>query len=78
MSQVVKSKIYQMLDTIKDKDILIQLMEDVAFYSSKKDIVDILTVNQLTELDAALTEADQNETITLDDFKNDMREWRKE
>ena len=67
-----------MLDTIKDKDILIQLMEDVAFYSSKKDIVDILTVNQLTELDAALTEADQNETITLDDFKKDMREWRKE
>lgn len=76
MSEVVKSKIYQLLDTIKDESILNQLMEDVTFYTSKKDEIDKLTPNQLSELDTAITEADNNETISLDDFKKDLHEWR--
>jgi CRISPR/Cas system CMR-associated protein Cmr5 small subunit len=76
MSEVVKSKIYQLLDTIKDESILNQLMEDVTFYTSKTDEIDKLTPNQLSELDAAITEADNNETISLDDFKKDLHEWR--
>ena len=76
MSEVVKSKIYQLLDTIKDESILNQLMEDVTFYTSKKDEIDKLAPNQLSELDTAITEADNNETISLDDFKKDLHEWR--
>ncbi len=76
MSEVVKSKIYQLLDTIKDENILNQLMEDVTFYTSKKDEINKLTPNQLSELDAAIKEADNNETISLDDFKKDLHEWR--
>lgn len=76
MSEVVKSKIYQLLDTIKDENILNQLMEDVTFYASKKDEVNKLTPHQLSELDAAIKEADNNETISLDDFKKDLHEWR--
>ncbi len=76
MSEVIKSKIYQLLDTIKDENILNQLMEDVTFYTSKKDEINKLTPNQLSELDAAIKEADNNETISLDDFKKDLHEWR--
>ncbi len=77
MSKAVKSKIVQMLEGIKDETILNQVMEDVAFYASKKDIVDELTPAQLKELDTAIEEADKKETISWDDFKKEMNEWRK-
>ena len=77
MSKAVKSKIYKMLEGIEDKTVLNQVMEDVAFYATKKDIVDELSPNQLKELDKAIEEADNKETIPWDDFKKEMNEWRK-
>ena len=66
-----------MLEGIEDKSVLNQVMEDVAFYATKKDIVDELSTNQLKELDKAIAEANNKETITWDDFKKEMNEWRK-
>jgi hypothetical protein len=77
MSKAVKSKIYQMLESIEDETVLNQVMEDVAFYASKKDIVDELDAGQLKELDKAIKEADNKETIDWSDFKKEMNEWRK-
>jgi len=77
MSDSVRSKIYEMLDGIKDETILKQVMEDLTFYASKKDITDDLTHEQLNELDIAIKDADNNETIPWDDFKKEMNEWRK-
>lgn len=76
MSNNVKSKIYQMLDEIEDENVLNQLMEDVAFYATKKDIVDDLSPAQKKELDKAIQEADNKETISWDEFKKEMGEWR--
>ena len=66
-----------MLEDIEDEIVLNQVMEDVAFYITKKDIVDELSTEQLKELDKAIAETDKNETITLDEFKKEMNEWRK-
>lgn len=77
MSKAVKTKIYQLLETIEDEAVLNQVMEDVAFYAAKKDAVDELTVTQLKELDKAIEEADNKETITWGDFKKEMKEWKK-
>jgi hypothetical protein len=77
MSKTVKSKIYRLLDDIEDEAILNQVMEDVAFYATKKDIVDQLAPGQLKELDKAIEEADNKETISWDDFKKEMKEWKK-
>ena len=77
MSKAVKSKIIQMLEDIEDETILNQVMEDVAFYATKKDIVDELNPTQLKELDKAIEEANNKETISWDDFKKEMNEWRK-
>jgi hypothetical protein len=77
MSNDIKLKIYQQLDDIKDETILNQVMEEVVFYTGKKDIIDNLTPEQLNELDTALKEADDNKTIPWDDFKKEMNEWRK-
>ncbi len=77
MSKTVKTKIYQLLEGIEDETVLNQVMEDVAFYATKKDVVDQLNTDQLKELDKAIEEADNKETISWDDFKKDMNEWRK-
>ena len=67
MSKAEKSKkIVELLDCIEDEVVLNQVMEDVAFYASKKDIVDELNAEQLNELDKAIEEAN----------KNEMTEWR--
>ena len=77
MSEVVKSKIHQLLATIKDESILVQVMEDVMFYASKNKIIESLSPRQLNELDVAIAEVKKNKTITLDEFKKDLDEWRK-
>ncbi len=77
MSKSIKEKIHKLVEEIDDEVSLQQLMEDAAFYASKKDVVDDLTAAQLAELDAAVAEADKGETIDWDDFKKEMNEWRK-
>ncbi len=76
MSKAVKSQIYQMLEGIEDESVLNQVMEEVSFYASKKDIVDNLSPAQLNDLDNAIEEANNKETITLEDFKKEMHEWK--
>ena len=76
MSKAVKSKIYKMLEDIQDESVLNQVMEDIAFYATKKDIADELDKEQLKELDKAIEEANKNETISWKDFKKEMNEWR--
>ena len=76
MNKAVKSKIYQLLEDIEDEVVLNQVMEDVAFYANKKDIVDELNTKQIAALDDAINEADNKETISWEDFKKEMNEWR--
>ena len=77
MSKEVKSKIYQMVDSIEDENILQMVMEDVAYYASDKDVGNELTKDQLKELDEAISEADKNKTMDWNDFKKEMNEWKK-
>ena len=77
MSKIIKSKIYKLLDGIEEETVLNQVMEDVAFYAGKKDIADELDAEQLKELDKAIEEVEKKETISWNDFKKEMNEWRK-
>lgn len=77
MGKDIRSKIVHMLTEIEDEAVLNLVMEDIAFYTGKQDIVDNLTAEQTKELDAAIKEADKNEIIPWDDFKKEMNEWRK-
>ena len=77
MSKAEKSKrIIELLERIEDEVVLDQVMEDVAFYASKKDIVDELNADQLKDLHQAIDEANNNDTISWDAFKAEMTEWR--
>lgn len=75
INKAVKTKIYQLLEGTEDETVLNQVMEDVAFYANKKDVVDELNTDQLKELNKAIEVADNKETIFWDDFKK--YEWRK-
>lgn len=77
MPSEVKLKIYKLLEEIEDEDTLNYLMEEIAFYASKKDIVDELDTGQLEELDKAIKEAQNGDTISFEEFKKEMNEWRK-
>jgi hypothetical protein len=77
MSKEVKSKIYRLVDSIEDENILQMVMEDVAYYASDKDVANELTKDQLKELDEANSEADKNETMDWNDLKKEMNEWKK-
>ena len=66
-----------MVESIQDEMMLNQVMEDVAFYIAENDITDSLDNAQLNKLDKAIKEADTKNTITWDDFKKEMNEWKK-
>jgi len=46
MNKEVKSKIYQLVDSIEDENVLQIVMEDVSYYASNKDIIDELNEEQ--------------------------------
>lgn len=51
-------------------------MEDVAFYTSRKDAVDYLNENQLKELDETIKEVDKGEVVSWRDFAREITELR--
>jgi len=77
MSAEIKSRIHQLIDSIKDENILQMVMEDVAYYANSKDAINELSEEQLKELNEAIKEADNNDTIDWTDFKREMDEWKK-
>lgn len=77
MSEDVKTKIHQMIDTITDNSVLQMVAEDIQYYAGTTDIVDELNAKQLQELDEAISEVDNNDTTSWDDFKKEMAEWKK-
>jgi hypothetical protein len=76
MDQSIKTKIYQLLDSIEVEAILNQVMEDVTFFATKTDPVEDLNADQQQELENAIEEANKNETISFNDFKKELKEWK--
>ena len=78
----LKKKLHELIDSIEDEHILSVLNEDIVPYvienRSKEadDVEDGLTEEQLKELDEAIAEVDRGETISFEEFKKNMEEWR--
>ncbi len=66
-----------MIDTITDQSVLQMVAEDIQYYADNKDVVDELNAEQRRELDDAISETDNNETTSWNDFKKEMNEWKK-
>ena len=76
MAEDIKLKIIKILDGIDEENVLLQVMEDVAFYAAEKDIIDDLSASQLKDLDDAIDQANNKDVIHWDNFKNEINEWR--
>ena len=76
MAEDIKLKIIKILDGIDEENVLLQVMEDVAFYASEKDIIDDLSASQLEDIDDAINQANNKDVIHWNDFKNEINEWR--
>ena len=76
MSEDVKTKIHEMIDTITNESVLQMVSEDITYYAQEADIIDELNDSQLEELNTAIYEADNNETVSWNDFKTEMEKWK--
>ena len=78
----LKKKLHELIDSIDDEHTLSVLHEDVVPYvienRSKEadEEEDDLTEDELKELDEAIEEVDRGETISFEEFKKNMEEWR--
>jgi len=77
MNEDIRAGISRILDSINDENVLYMIKEDVAWYKGDKDILDELDDEQLADLEIGIKEADNNETVSWDDFKKEMGEWKK-
>jgi predicted transcriptional regulator len=78
----LKKKLHELIDSIEDEHTLSVLNEDIVPYvienrtEETHDIEDDLTEEQLKDLDESIAEADRGETISYEEFKKNMEEWR--
>jgi predicted transcriptional regulator len=78
----LKKKLHELIDSIDDEHTLSVLNEDIVPYvienrtKEADDIEDDLTEEQLKDLDESIAEADRGETISFEEFKKNMEEWR--
>ncbi len=78
----LKKKLHELIDGIEDEHTLSVLNEDIVPYvienqtQAAHDVEDDLTEEQLKDLDESIAEADRGETISYEEFKKNMEEWR--
>ncbi len=77
MDSELKSKIYELVDSLKDENVLQMVIKDVTYYADRINIIDELNEVQTKELNEAISEADNSETIDWKDFKKEINEWKK-
>jgi hypothetical protein len=75
----VKEELHKLIDSIEDENALNILREDIIPYILKNrsgETGEELSDEQMKELEEALAEADKGETISFDEFKEQMDKWR--
>jgi hypothetical protein len=82
----LKKKLHELIDSIDDEHTLSVLNEDIVPYvienrtkeadEEADEAEDNLTEEQLKDLEESIAEADRGETISFEEFKKNMEEWR--
>ena len=76
MDKKLKAEIHRMVDEIDDEAMLYLLKEDITMYQTASSD-EILTEEQINELNKAIEEDDKGETVTHQKYKNHVDEWKK-
>jgi predicted transcriptional regulator len=71
--EALKKKLYKLIDSIEDEQVLHLLNDEVAPYVT--GVKEELTGEQERELEEAIREADEGKTISFEEFRKNMDEW---
>lgn len=73
----LKKELVELIENSNDEELLSLLKEDIVHYGKlqSRDVTDDLSEEQLKEL-KALSEEDEKDTHSLDDFKKATSKWR--
>ena len=77
MNNDLKSKIYQLVDSIEDENVLQMIMDEIAYYAGHHEILEELSADQRKELDDAISEADEDEILDWEDFNSQANESKR-
>ena len=77
MKEELKQQLHALVDSIDDAAKLQMLMEDAEAYLADTEEEDDMTKEETAELDKAIAEAERGETISWEELKSKMEEWRK-
>jgi len=74
----LKKELTKLIEETNDEELLSLVKEDMVFYKASKgaDITDILSDEQVKELEKLASEPDEKDTMTLDEFNKATDKWR--
>lgn len=77
MQQEIKQRIHLLVDSIDDEMKLQLLMEDVqAYITETGESEDDLTNEETDEINESIAQIDGGESVSWEDLKQTMKEWR--
>ena len=73
----LKKELTKLIEETSDEELLSLVKEDIAFYKTKEtDITDLLSDEQVKELEKLASEPDNKDTMTLKEFNKATDKWR--
>lgn len=79
MKTTIKTNFHKLIDSVDNPDILENFFSALNYYVNKNnsiDIVDELTDKQKKRLSASLKQANTGKTVTNEEMKKEIKQWR--
>jgi PHD/YefM family antitoxin component YafN of YafNO toxin-antitoxin module len=79
----IKEELHHLIDSINDEYTLNMVKEDIVSYMVSSEIdedndidpVSLLTPEQLKDLDESIEEVERGETISFEEFQENVKKW---
>jgi hypothetical protein len=77
MQSAIKQELLKKIEATDDENLLQLLSTDYDYFTGTGDITDGLSTNELIELQNLVSEPDEKNTLTWDEYKQATATWRK-
>ncbi len=74
----LKKELYELIENIEDEETLNMVKEDIVAYQKAGagfDDLSDLTAEERADLEALASEAPDKDSISFEDYKNEMKQW---
>jgi len=77
MNNELKSRIYRLVDSIEDENVLQMIMDEISYYAGHQEIIDELNEEKQKELNKAISDADSDDEIDWEEFNKETNDSKK-